>query len=342
MANKKRDSLSGNIAASKIKKTSKKKTEKIVQDSPVAIFVRISQDAKNILDRASKSASITNVKVIERLLEHFEEQNPQTQEDILRGTYTDPIKEFENWQAQLLLAQHAIENDRYLLAEQLYETLAGDTHRSEKFISFCKYKLGLCWMGISNESRNEALLKKKESDNYRRFNFALTALDQAIRYTEEVKEELGPLFNLIMHYNRACCHSMKAQYMVEARIDFTEDEIPEICKAADDFTVAKEVWSNIGRNWRGEDKRVEIDDEARQALDELKKIFPLSSSEKSSSLTKNSNDIIWLVEAALKDQDLIFLHTDEKYQPEFKEWAESALRGHRSFIDAAQALLNKK
>lgn len=352
MANVKRSSTNENPTTSKTtKKNSKKSTKDTPQDGRVPIFVRISQKAKSILDKAAELPiqSMTNARIIEALLEHLDGlQDPKKQADILMGTYGDPIKKFEDWQATLLLAQHAYDNGRFILAEQLYKTLSEDTNRSEKFISLCNYKLGLCWMGISNELRNEALTKKTEAKDYERFDLALRTLNEAIDYTRKVEGNLGGLFNLIMHYNRACCYSMKAQYMVEARIDLNDAQITEMCKASNDFTAAKRVWEDIGKTWRGEDKRRDIDFEAEKALDELKEIFPLTSSENFLAPVDPDNNLDllsdrnWLVGAALKDKDLIFLHTDKNWQPEFQKWSESALRGDRSIVDTVWTLLGKK
>jgi hypothetical protein len=212
--------------------------------------------------------------------------------------------------------------------------------RSEKFISFCNYKLGLCWMGISSESRNKALTQKNKANNSQGFTRALEALNTAIDYTKKMKGDLGgPLSNLIKHYNLACCYSMRAQYKVEDKIDLNEDQIAEL-RNATDFTSAKKVWEDIGKNWRNDDKRTDIDIEAQKALKELQEIFSLSSSENSlDSIDLPINpdllpDRIWLVEAALKDEDLIFLHTDEKkWQPEFNKWTEGALLGNKSITD---------
>jgi hypothetical protein len=350
MANEKTDSVRKKTQDRATKRIATKKVKQLEQESQsdgrAAIFVRINKEAKEILDQAAKSP-LTNANVIEALLIHYVKQNPETQEQILNKESIYPLKAYDDLLALLDWAQHAFEHGRYILAAKLYMETAIDLRSSQGFKDFCNYKIGICWIRLSYDLRNEAL----RTGDYECYDLALEALTRALKYTNKVEGTLGGVLSeLIKHYNLACCHSLKAQYMVEARLD--ESDVVDSLRSAGHGTEAmQDVWKEIGKNWRekykGKGKNVDV--EAQEALDELHKIYSVSAPEEELTDTDQAgspdrlSERIWLAEAAVRDDDLTFLRFDEqKWQPEIYKWSDSVLQGGKfSIADTIRALLRE-
>src|SRR6185369_12710405 len=179
----------------------------------------------------------------------------------------------------------------------------------------------------------------------------LEALDKAIDYTNKVNDKLGDtlLFpKLVLYYNLASCHSLKAQYMVESDLDPETNDIDGLYRAGQEPKEIEKVWPLIGAKWRTNRKETKIiDSEAEKAFNELKNIVPLLSHEKHlndldwEESSDPSSERIWLVDSTMEDEDFIFLRSDiHKWEPEFKNWYDSALQGRKPNADAVRTLLS--
>jgi hypothetical protein len=338
--------------AAKAKRSRRKREPQAAQESQVEgrkpLYVQITPAAKNILEGIAEQG-VTKARVIEALLEYFTDQDKKTKEEILEGKSINPRKEYDDLLGLLNWAQHAFDNKRYILAVKLYTNIKNRFKSSEGFMDFCNYKLGTCWIRLSYELRKEALKDPRNDESY---PLAQQALDTAIGYTKEVKGHLsGPLSILIRHYNLACCHSLKAQYLVEARLDPQDEFTMQLRDTWQDVAATVKVWEeSIGGHWREKDKGRNADAEAEQALKELQEMYSVTSPEQP---TNNSDkvkeddmllEIIWLTEAGLEDEDLIFLRFDkQKWQPEFTKWSNSVLQqGDKSIADTIRVLLPLK
>ncbi|MBC8031753.1 MAG: hypothetical protein H7Z16_16845 [Pyrinomonadaceae bacterium] len=335
--------------ATKIRETIRNKPKQIEQESQldtrVPMYVRISQNAKDILEKVAK-APLTNAKVIEALLESYDKEHPDTKEKILSGQHINPRREFEDLIAKLHKAQHAFENKRYFLAVKLYKDIVNGLDSSEELRDVCNYRLGLCWIRLSYELRAEAL--KNDSD-YERYNLAMDAINKASDYLRTVEDGGDVLTKLIKHYNLACCHSLRAQYLVESRLDPKSKLITSLRDAGQDANLMVKVWKNIGEVWRDTYKGRNVDSEAQEALNELREIYSITAPEEAltpTNLSQNPDLVsegIWLAEAALKDEDFVFLHSDkQRWQTEFTKWADVALQGDKSIADSIRVLLFEK
>lgn len=326
-------------------------------DGKKGIFVRVSPRAKTALERAAKGQT-TYAKVIEALLEYFGQQEPALQQKILSGINITPVKELENLLAKLHRAQHAYENKRYYYAIKTYREIAGELDNfgsSEELLEVCNYRLGHSWIRLSYDLRKEALSYDKgrpdaESRYEELYSIALRTLDRALYYLGELREEhTDTLTWLIKHYNMACCHSLKAQYLVESKLDAengTREDLRDALKDTQNYPAATlKVWKSFGDKWRnGED--FAVDREAEKALGELKKMYSQpTASDNDREPTANSNlspERIWVVETATDDTDFIFLRTDKKiWKPRFDNWTAAALKGDNSIAKAIADLLQE-
>ena len=350
MTIKKSDSTSKSRMIIKAGKGGPKKSTQISQESQtddkVPIYVQVSKDAKTIL-KGIATGSLTTAQVIEALLKHYEKQHKDDKEKILSGQFINPRHEFEDLIAKLHKAQHAFDNKRYFLAVKDYKNILDGLNSSEELRAVCNYRLGLCWIRLSYELRDEAL---ENHSDYERYNLASDAVDKAFEYLKKVKDSEDVLTTLIKHYNLACCRSLKAQYMVESRLDPKDELFTSLCNARQNPAMTEEAWKQIGEKWRGVYKGRNVDSEAQEAMNELQEIYPISTSEIISSeinLPENSDlssEGIWLVELASKDEDFLFMRADKhKWHSEFTKWHETALKkGEKSNADAIRVLLFEK
>jgi hypothetical protein len=328
-------------------------------DGKKGIFVRVSPTAKTALEKAAKGQT-TYAKVIEALLEYFGDQPPSLQEKILKRINITPVKELENLMAKMHRAQHAYENKRYYYAVKTYKEIVGELKNvdsSEELLEVCNYRLGHSWIRLSYDLRKEALSydgsKPDSESRYEEiYSIALRTLDRALYYLGELREEETDILTwLIKHYNMACCHSLKAQYLVESKLEAesgTRADLREALKDTQNYASATlKVWRSFGENWRkknGED--FAVDREAEKALGELKKMYSqptASGDDLEPTATSNlSPERIWVVETATDDTDFIFLRTDKKvWKPRFDEWAGAALTGDNSIAKAIDDLLQE-
>jgi hypothetical protein len=338
-------------SAAKAKRGRQKQEPEAAQESQVEgrqpLYLQITPAAKNILENIAKQG-VTKARVIENLLEYFKGQNEKTKKEILKGSIK-PRQEYDDLLGLLHWAQHAFDSKRYILAAKYYTDITNRFNTSEGFTEFCNYKLGTCWIRLSYELRREALKDFRDDESY---PLAQKALNAAIDYTKEVKGLLGgPRSILIKHYNLACCHSLKAQYLVEYRLDPQDKFTLELRNACQDIEATVKVWEKgIGVHWREKDKGRNADSEAQQALKELQEMYAAPNPER---LADDSGEVketdlllerIWLTEAALEDEDLIFLRFDkQKWQTEFTKWSDSVLhQGDNSIADTIRVLLQEK
>lgn len=309
------------------------------------IFVRISPNTKDILELAAKGRTYADV--IENLLEYFHGQEAGLQEKILKGQHINPLKESENLLAQLSRAQHAYEEKRYYYAVQTYTTLLTDhAGGSKDLLEFCKYRLGHCWISLAYDLRYEALGKLSQGPETRTevdlYTIALQALDAALDNLTEVTDDKGNLTSLIAHYNIACCCSLKAQYMVEAKIDRdTESNHGRLLRMVADkqWLETQDVWNTIGEDWRqkyGPDE--DVVDWGNKALTELREIYSAQSEAESN---PSQGDTIWIVEMANRDADFIFLRADMDCKPKFKEWSTLPVARDNSIAKPVKQLLRE-
>lgn len=360
MATKKPRSKDVNKMATKAVKTGKEDSIHVEReaksDDRETVFVRISRRANEILKDAAK-AHRTKARVIEALLENFNLiKDEELKKRILDGQLINPLEDHGKLLELRSWAEHAFENDRYVWAAGMYEILANHPSSSEGLKNICHYKLSVCFIRLSYTVRKEAL---KETINKEVYDIALDTLDEAIYYTEKVAEKLGDdllIPRLVLHYNLASCHSLKAQYMVESELDPTSSLADGLRNAEDDSLgrtesnkLKKDVWKTIGENWRSNQEGRKIDSEAEKAFYELKKIFLPSAQEKtetdstSARSNEQSSERIWMVDSAEDDDDFIFLRSDkQKWQPIFNSWTSLALEGRQPTAAAVRDLINKR
>jgi len=324
-------------------------------DDRVSVFVRISEKATRILKEASK-APRTKGMVIEALLENFNrEQNPERKEQILKGQLHDPFKE----QGALLelrsWAEHAFQNKRYVWAGGMYEMLANHPSSSQGLKNICNYRLSICLIRLSYEIREEALGEPESKNPIEKdiYGLALDVLDRAIRYTITLQSRLGAELGfpkLVLYYNLASCHSLKAQYLVERELDLKTNSgfIGALRQAGRQPELKEKAWVSIGETWRGlinEDGPADL--EAEQAFNELINILPSSSHDgvvhDQSQFMKLDllSEKLALVDSTLTDEDFIFLRLDtQKWQAKYKAWA-SLVAGRKPTTDAVRSLLER-
>jgi hypothetical protein len=315
------------------------------------IFVRLSPFAKQVLETAATGS--TYAKVIESLLEYFERQESDHRDKILRGIHTNPLKDSQDLVAQLHRAQHAFENKRFYYAVQTYNLIAKDLEgvdKSEALLEVCNYRLGHCWIRLSYDLRVEALSplsSDSSAEDHKAkcseiFEIAQGALDLALRYLVKVKADGDPLTKLISHYNRACCYSLKAQYMVESKLDPQSRSELRNAAVKPDRLETQRLWRYIGDTWRKKDDDRRPDAQAREALKELREVYsktdqPLDDSE-SVGASSLSSGRTWLVEIANDDEDLTFMRSDESLKPLFDDWRTGALQEDNSIAKAINTL----
>ena len=321
-------------------------------DDRVAVYVKISQRAREILDAAAQPPR-TRATVIEALLESYDKQaNPRIKRDMLDGQSTSELIE----QGELLQlrswAEHAFENKRYFWAGGMYKSLANHPASPEGLKNICDYRLSLCLIRLSYDVREEALQESVDPESY---DLALRTLDRAITYTSQLRDRLSRdllLPRLVLYYNLACCHSLKAQYMVERELDSGSDEIKRLREAKKDEKEKAAVWRTIGQDWRqklkskgvDEQRDRDIDVEAGKAFNDLQQILPVLANGKTLADPDLalSSERIWLVDSTLNDEDLIFLRFDkQRWQPAFEKWRETALQDRKPTSYAVRALLDE-
>jgi hypothetical protein len=312
------------------------------------IFVRINPAAKKVLERAAtgsipETRSMPYARVIERLLEYFEKQGEDLQGKILRGIYIDPLRESEDMLARLHRAQHAFENERYYYAVQTYKVIADNLRTSgssKELLEVCNYRLGHCWIRLSYDLRLDALSalspdldsdlshEDRKAKCVKLFEEAGQALDAALSYLAQVNSDVDTLTKLVSHYNKACCHSLKAQYIVESKLD--GKSLSDLRKAWESRNHQRmvELWKFIGDTWRKNDNDPRPDNEAKEALSALQKVY--STWEGGSNESSLSSGGSWLVGISYDDVDLFFVRSDEKYRPKFDEWRTKAHPGDHS------------
>lgn len=283
-----------------------------------SVFARIDPKAKAILENASVGRTYADV--IERLLEYYEKQDADVREKILKGHDVNPLKESEKLLAQLSRAQHAYEEERYYFAAKIYADLVSRLSTpgsSRDLLEFCMYRLGHCWIELAYVVRDEALhdgnQRKDGLTSSNLYEIALQALDAALDPLTEISDNRRDLTSLIAHYNIACCCSLKAQYLVEAKLDSNDRNLLRKT-AGQDWRETQDVWNTIGENWAnkyGEDNCV--DGWAKDALNELENIHSLDDD--------SQGDLDWIVEMAKRDGDFIFLRADINCEGKFNEWS---------------------
>ena len=328
-------------------------------DGKKGIFVRVSPMAKAALERAAKGQT-TYAKVIAALLEYFGDQPPSLQEKILKGINITPVKELENLMAKMHRAQHAYENKRYYYAVKTYKEIAGELKNvdsSEELLEVCNYRLGHSWIRLSYDLRKEALSYDRTKPDYENryeklYSIALKTLDRALYYLGELREEDSDTLTwLIKHYNMACCHSLKAQYLVESKLEAesgTREDLRDALKDAQNYASATlKVWRSFGQTWRKKNgEEFAVDREAEKALSELKKMYSQTTASgdnfEPTGTSNLSPERIWVVETATDDTDFIFLRTDkEVWKPQFDEWTAAALNDDNSIAKAIVDLLQE-
>jgi hypothetical protein len=356
MATKKPRSKAVSKVATKAVETGKQDSNHIEQkaksDNRESVFVRISPRANEILKNAAK-APRTKATVIEALLENFDrEKNLEIKNRILSGHFINPLEEHGELLELRSWAEHAFENNRYVWAGGMYKMLANHPSSSEGLKNICNYKLSVCLIRLSYAVRDEALKEASDKGVKVVYDDALTTLDEAIVYTEKVAAKLGNglLFpKLVLYYNLASCHSLKAQYMVESELDPSSTLIAGLRNAKKDVDAKTAVWRTIGESWRSNQKEGNIDFEAEKAFHALQKIFPFSVQGKTQTdpswveRDDLSLERIWLVDSTLEDEDFIFLRFDkQKWQPKFEGWTSLALQGRKPNAEAVRALIDKE
>lgn len=322
------------------------------EDGRKGIFIRLGPHAKRTLDGAA--ADRTYAEVIEKLIEYYGEQDDKIKEEILSGKLITLTK-FEDLMALTQRAQHAFENKRYYFAAITYMAIDGkltDSYSSKALKDLCNYRRAHCWMKLSYELRLEGL-KTKNMDSYAA---ARDALQQALMWLGDLRDNGDPFIDLVKHYNMACCYSLQAQYEVESRVGSETRDFNELLEAAEKDLpeTTSHIWVGIGDNWRTNKNvdsaaRERVDDYAAKAYDELEMIYPSSTAFESPNTaqreTKASDskldfsllyELIWIVETAKKDSDLVFLRSDkELWQDRFKRWVANAPKSQKPPLAAA-------
>lgn len=324
-------------------------------DGRSPVFVRISQRALEVLNEASK-APLTRGMVVEALLRNFDkEKDPVLRKKILEGQIFDPLKEHGALLELRSWAEHAFQNGRYVWAGGMYEMLANHQSSSEGLTNICNYRLSVCLIRLSYEIREEALGRpgSPEPIDKNTYDLALKTLDKAIDYTRTLQRNLGAELGfprLVLYYNLASCHSLRAQYAVEMELDLKShsDFVHDLRHAGSDEKLKEQAWAAIGQNWREftNEKRL-VDSEAEKAFKELLKILPISKREQTDSeidqLKQHElfSEKMALVDSAKTDEDFTFLRSDtQRWKPEFNAWT-SLVSGRKPTAEAVRALLER-
>lgn len=334
-------------------------TQEAKTDDRAAVYVKISQRARDILDSAATAFSKSRATVIEGLLESYDKQvEPKVREGILKGQNPTALKEHGELLQLRSWAEHAFENERYFWSGRMYKMLSNHPSCTEGMRNICDYRLSLCLIRLSYDVRREALERSVDGESYA---LALETLDKAIELTRTLRDRLSSrlLFpKLVLYYNLASCRSLKAQYLVESMLDPKSDEIDRLLKAKK-VAEKEEVWKTIGQDWRNkleirnkekeneirnldQEKATDVDSEASKAFDDLKQVFPVLSpgTTLSDPDLGLSSERIWLVDSSLNDEDLIFLRSDkQRWQRKFEDWRNGALRDRKPNSYVVRSLL---
>jgi hypothetical protein len=294
------------------KKTSEAVDESEGSEKRPSIFARIDPRAKAILEEAASGRTYADV--IERLLAYYEKQDEDVREKILEGHDVNPLKESEKLLAQLSRGQHAYEEKRHYYAAKIYTDLVATLSSpgsSRDLLEFCKYRLGHCWIELAYVVRDEALRddsqRKDGLTSGNLYEIALQALDAALDPLREISDNRRDLTSLVAHYNIACCCSLKAQYMVEAKLDSKDRDL---LREGDTL----KHWNTIGETWGMKyGKDTVVDGWAKDALKELENIHSVEDD--------SQGDLDWIVEMAKRDADLIFLRADINCEEKFNQWS---------------------
>lgn len=311
-------------------------------DQRVAVYVKISQAAREILDEAAV-APRTRATVIENLLESFARESGPIRERILSGKSPNTLREHGELLELRSWAEHAFQNQRYVWAAGMYRLLADHPSGSEGLRNICNYRLSLCLIRLSYDVRQEALESGMDEVSY---DLALKTLAEAISYTHKVRRRLASqlLFpELVLYYNLASCHSLRAQYLVESKLDPKSELVERLCHAAKDVPAKEKVWKIVGETWRANQNAEAVDAEGNKVLHYLDQVLPM--------LTSDSHDRdwdemdlpferIWLVDSTKSDEDFIFLRSDkQKWQGEYEKWSKDVLQGRKPISDAVLSLI---
>lgn len=314
------------------------------------VFIRLSPKAKDILEEGKniakemlkdrRSAPKSYAGIIEKLLQYFGAQQPQFKKKILEGV-ANQLKDTEDLLARLHRAQHAFETKRFYFAIKTYNGIADELRvldPSDELLDVCHFRLAHCWHQLSYSLRTEALsqdtrLKELQPKSDRLYGLAIEALHAALKYLGLLTDGEDPFMAQIKNYNMACCHSLKAQYIVESKLDPDDQQagyrtaLREAKKESKDTT--PEVWRSIGL-----DKQ---DDAANKAAEDaftwLRRIHS-ESAERSTLSPEN----VWIVESAREESDFLFLRSARDWKTKFDNWANNALKG-ASIATAIESLL---
>jgi len=329
-----------------------KETSKGSDPQAKGIFVRISPAAKRTLEGAAASGQITYAEVVEKLLRYYESQEPDIQEKILLGVGINPQKELEDLLARLNRAQHAFENKRFYYAATIYRDLAQQLRkhdRSKELLEYCNYRRGHCWIRLSYDLRLAALDLMQEDQQAKTkpeslYLTALRALDIAMKHLKRVKDDGDSLTRLIKHYNMACCYSLKAQYVVESKLEPGSKARATLCDAEDNSEKILTAWGIIGETLRKPDGEFDdADIQAKKALNELEEIYSaFETSGESAKRLNLTSEQSWCVEMADRDSDLIFLRTDRRWKPIFDAWVTAARQSDKSILNPIKDLLESE
>jgi len=260
-------------------------------------------------------------------------------------TAEESLNKAEDLLARLNRAQHAYENKRFYYAATIYKDLAEELrehNRSKELLEYCNYRRGHCWIRLSYDLRLEALdlMKKDQQAKTKPESLYLTAsraLDIAMKHLRKV-EDRDKLTSLIKHYNMACCHSLKAQYMVEPKLEPVSHARALLCEAEDNSEKILNAWKEISKTPRKSD---DADTQAQRAIDELNEIYsqPFEISGEPAERLNLTSEQIWCVEMADRDSDLIFLRTDQHWKPIFDTWVTTARQSDKSILNPIKDLL---
>lgn len=301
------------------------------------VFVRISPMAKEVLEIAAVGFSYG--KVIERLLEYFDQQDPDFKNDILNGVYINPLRKSQDLIARLHRAQHAFENKRYYYAIETYLLVANTLGRdsSGELLDVCNYRIGHSLKRWSSQLRVEAL-SHLSSDFSPEEDFVLArkVLDLALRFLGKVKNG-DPFTELVSHYNRACCYALKAQYLVESKLDLLTRDKLNSAEVNGDKPAMQEVWKDIGDTWRLKNNDLTPDQMAQEALQQLRQVYSNSALEHSQSSLISGRT--WLVDISKNDEDFTFMRWDRDWKSKFNDWRNSLQRNNA--MKAVEPILQK-
>ncbi len=306
------------------------------------IFVRLGPESKQILEKAAENR--TYAEVIEKLLEFYGMQEDGLQQGILSGKIINPSKDFEDLLALTQTAQHAFENKRFYYAAKTYQAIAKNldqaAYSSNDLREVCNYRSAHCWIRISYDLRSEALKKGQ----VRSYTIATNALETALKYLRGLRDGEDPLADLIKHYNMACCYSLQAQYEVESKLGTDAKNFRALREAeGKPSEQTADIWEGIGETWRNNSDKADeeiVNGYAIRGQKELDMIYQFASSSKSTSVSSLINERMWIVEAAKKDSDLIFMRADrDVWSPKFDDWVDKAPGSDAPLADAIADLL---